>query len=326
MPDLRTAARRAGQLATAAVGEFFDDGAPQRAAAISYYALFSLFPLAILAVAGIGLVVDDQAARDRVVATVLEQLPLREEQGRMEIEALLREVTSQGGAFSAVGAIGLLFAASGVMGSIRHALNAAWDVGDPRPPAKGKLIDILLVAGFGALVTLSFALTLTLRLTDQVTDALGGAGDALDAVIVEVSSLAPVLIAVLTFTVLFRVVPASRPPLRDIWPGVLVAAAGYELAKAGFAFYLENFARYGTVYASLGTAVAFMAFIFVAANIALLGAEAAAEWPAVRDGDHDEDEPQGPLRERAKEKVRSLFVSPGSEPAAADRALDRDNG
>ena len=323
MQRLRTAGRRAGQLAGRAFSEFFEDGCPQRAAAISYYALLSLFPVAILAVAGIGLILDDQAARDRVIGTVLEQLPLRQNAGRREIEDLLREATSQSGAFSVVGALTLLLAASGVMGAIRHALNAAWEVEDPRPPLQGKLLDVLLVVAFGVLVGLSFALTLVLRLTDELAEALGGAGSLLEAVVGRLAGLAPVAVAFATFAILLRLVPAAPTPLRDTWPGVLVATGGYELAKVGFAFYLENFARYGAVYGSLGTAVAFMVFVFVAANVALLGAQAASEWPAVRAGRLDgQDAPSPPLRER----LRGLFVASERPPAAERRPGGRRSG
>lgn len=329
MPDLRRLGRHAVQLTRRAVEEFFEDGCPQRAAAISYYALFSLFPLAILAVAGLGLVVDDAAARERVIQTVLDQLPLQEGEGRREIDSLLQEVTEQGGAFSVVGGLGLLFAASGVMGAIRHALNAAWNVDEPRAPVSGKLLDMVLVLGFGILVAASFVLTLAVRLTDAVTDRLGGIGEVLDAVVEQGARLLPAVLALVTFAVLFRVVPASRPGWRDSWPGVLVAAGGYELAKAGFSFYLDNFARYGTVYASLGTAVAFMAFIFVAANVALLGAEAASEWPSVRDGRIDEqedDEPDAPLGERIRAALRGLFVRPDQAASGAGHDTARPAG
>lgn len=324
MSRLRTAASRTGRLLQRAIGEFFEDGCPQRAAAISYYALLSLFPMAILTVAGIGLFLDDQRARDRVVETVLEQLPLREDAGAADIESLLREITSQGAAFSAVGAFTLLLAASGVIGAIRHALNAAWDVGDPRPPLQGKALDVLLVMGLGLLVLASLASTVALRLSDEVTDVLGGTGDLIDTVIRDAAALLPALLAAITFAVLFAVMPARRPSLRDIWPGVLLATVGYELSKAGFTLYLESFARYGTIYASLGTAVAFMVFVFVAANVMLLGAEAAAEWPAVRDGRIDDDEPDAPLGTRVKRKLKSLVVSQDAAPTPADEALAED--
>jgi membrane protein len=88
---------------------------------------------------------------------------------------------------------------------------------------------------------------------------------------------------------------------------VLVAAIGYELAKWGFTIYLTHFAHYGAVYASLGSVIAFLVFVFVAANIALLGAEMASEWPRVRAGAYD-GQPGPPLYRQLLDVARGLFV------------------
>ena len=63
----------------------------------------------------------------------------------------------------------------------------------------------------------------------------------------------------------------------------VVGSRRVEVAKTAFAFYVANIADYGAVYGSLSTVIAFLFFVFVAANVFLLGAEAASEWPAVRD-------------------------------------------
>src|SRR4051794_24077621 len=76
------AVRRLGQLIEHGVGGFFAHGCTQRAAAISFYALFSIFPLAILCVAVLGLVANDQEPRNQVVQFFLDRLPLTETKGR----------------------------------------------------------------------------------------------------------------------------------------------------------------------------------------------------------------------------------------------------
>jgi hypothetical protein len=91
--------------------------------------------------------------------------------------------------------------------------------------------------------------------------------------------LAPIIISLTIFALLFRLVPARDTHLRDTWPGVVVASAGFEAAKAGFSVYLENFSRYDAIYASLGSVIAFLVFVWVAANVLLLGAEVASEYP-----------------------------------------------
>jgi len=113
---LRDAVVRVRATARRASAGFFADQAPQSAAAISYYALLSLFPLAILMVTAFSLVADDAVARARVIDLVLTNVPLREEQGRRELEELLVSATAESGGFGVAGALGLLFAAGGVMG------------------------------------------------------------------------------------------------------------------------------------------------------------------------------------------------------------------
>jgi membrane protein len=292
--------RRVGQLIEHGVGGFFAHGCTQRAAAISFYALFSIFPLAILCVAVLGLVANDQEARNQVVGFFLDRLPITEDKGRRFLEKAMKTATREGAGFGVLGIATLLFAASNVMGSIRQALNAAFRVEERRPPAQAKLWDLFGVLVFGVLVTASLALTLLDKVVDD-TDS------DLVQTLQQVGRIVPLLLAILVFTALFRFVPAERPRVRDIWPGVLVAAIGYELAKRGFALYLTNFANYGAVYASLGAVIAFLVFTYITAFIALLGAEMAAEWPCVRAGDYD-GPPGPPFHRQVADWIVGLFV------------------
>ena len=314
---------RAGRLAMALFGrgvsEFFDDGCPQRAAAISYYSLLSLFPLAILLVAIFGVVADDSAARERVIEFVLDNVPLREDRGRADLEELLSAVTGASGGFGIFGVAGLLFAASAVMGGVRHALNAAWEVSDPRPALQGKLIDLLLVLAAGVVIAMSLAMTLAVQFAASLGDPFGAPGALAHDAILLAGRLVPALVTFAVCTAVFVLVPAHRNRWRDVWPGVLVAVLGFEAAKIGFSLYLQNAANYGAVYASLGGVVAFLVFVFVAANLLLLGAELASEWAGVRDGPPPT-RSQEPLLRRVRRGLRSLVVRPD----ASHRATDAD--
>lgn len=316
------AASHARETTSRAVGGFFDDHAPQSAAAISYYALFSLFPLAILSVVVFGLVIDDASARARVIDFVLANVPLRENQGRRELQEVLMSVTRGSRGFGLAGALGLVLAASGVMGAIRQALNRAWDVEDTRPLVQAKLVDVLLVIGLGLLIALSFALTLVARLTASLSaeleQALGPVGSGAAQLLLGLGQIVPALVAFAVFATLFSVVPATRTRPRDVWPGAAVAAIGFEAAKTGFAIYLANFADYNAVYASLATVVAFLFFVFVTANVFLLGAEVAVEWPSVRDGVRVPTS-RVPFAERVRRFVTSLFVRRASDAERGDR-------
>jgi membrane protein len=308
----RRGLRRAGALAERGTSEFFADGCPQRAAAISYYAMLSLFPLAILTVAAFGLVVDDEVARARVIGFLLDQLPLRQGQGRLELQRTLQQVTGQAGGFGTAGLIGLVLTSSAVMGAIRQALNAAWDTHDTRPFLQAKAVDIVFVLAFGGLTGLSTVLALAVQVGSALVDDLARSASAVGAIaaaLLRLGRLVPVLLMAGVFAALYRFAPATRTRMRDVWPGVVVATAGFELARTAFGLYLATVANYGTVYASLATVVAFLAFVFVAANVMLLGAEVASEWPGVRsDATANGDASAPPAARRLLEWAKALVV------------------
>ncbi len=282
---LHRAARHAGQLAEHAVRAFFADRATQLAAAISYYALFAIFPIVILAVAGFSLVLGEATARHDVLDFLTRNLPVTQQSGRQDLSDLLGGVTQNTEAFGIVGVLGLLFSASGLMGGLRNAVNTAWQVEDRRPPLHGKLLDVVLVLGIGALIAASLAGSLVTRavqsLSSDVSQALGAGVFGL------ATRALPLAIAFAGFLLLYRVVPATAVRWRDAAVGALVATAGYAATKVGFGAYLNGVADYGAVYGSLGAVVAFVFFVYLNANVFVLGAEVASEWPAVQRGAHD---------------------------------------
>jgi membrane protein len=286
---LPRAGRRTVRLTGATVRGYFDDRGPQLAAGTAYFALFAVFPLTILVVAAFGVVTGDGDARQEVVDFVMRNVPLRDD-GRADLEATLREVTSNAEAFGVVGMAGLVFSASGLMGALRHALSRAFDVEEQRPPLLGKLLDIGLVFAIGLIAGASVGLSVAARLTVEVS--------------AWVSQLAPLVLATIVFALLYRFVPARRVRWRQCLPGALLAGLGYEAIKRGFAFYLDKFATYGAVYGSIAAVIALMFFVFLTASVFIAGAELAAAWPRV-DGAPDPDDDRRPLRRRLRALVRT---------------------
>lgn len=258
--------RRVTALGRRALHEHLEDHGPQLAAAISYHALFSLFPLAILLTAVLGLVLRDDGLRDDLIRSITGELPLDAE-GRRRIADLVEGVAQRQHALGLLGLAGLLWAGSGVMGALRLAMSLAWDA-EPRPFVRGKLFDLAMMLVAGVLALASLGATIALR----IAPSLGSHVDAAAGV------LAPMVLSAVTFTLMYRFLPAAAIRLRDVWPGVLVATAGFEGLKWALAAYLSAFGRYDVVYGSLGAVVALMLFIYLSATIAIFGAEVASEW------------------------------------------------
>jgi membrane protein len=248
------------------------------AAAIAFHLLFSVFPLAIMAVAIIGLFTQSPHARDEVTNAVLQVVPLSGH-GKQRLLGLLGSVSGGTGALGLLGLVGVLWSASGVMAAVRTALNIAWDTDAKRPFFRGKLVDLALIAGAFLATGATLGLTLAENVVRHGTGHLPQPLHSLAPAVVVVGSVA-LLFA--TFAFLYRFVPAVPTRIRGIWPGALTAAAGFEVLQYGFSVYVSFFSHYNRVYGSLGTIVAFMFFVYLAAMVFLFGAEVASEYPRLR--------------------------------------------
>ncbi len=299
---LRHAAARTLALTQSAVADFFAHRGALHAAAIAFFLVLSIFPLAIVGTSIAGFVASDQQARGDVVDFFLSNLPLAAQGGRRDLDQALRSVTDNAGTLGVIGLLGILISASAVIGAVRNSLNVVWEVETPRPPLVGKLFDLLLAAAAGLLVAASLAATL---LRGALGEA-GAVGEAVAAFLNATSVLVPILLAASLFTVVLRVIPAAHTPFRDIWPGIIVATAGYELTKEGFAAYVDHLGRYDVVYGSLGAVIVFMVFVYLASIAFLIGAEFAASWPKVRDR-QPIGNGQQPVRDQITGYLRSLI-------------------
>lgn len=262
-----------------------EDHCTQLAASISYYVLFSMFPLAILVVSIAGVVLTDEALRERTIASLLELLPVSFGAGREQLEEVIEPISQGRSAVGLVAVLGLIWSASGMMASLRYALDQVWDLSFRRPFLSGKAFDIMLVAGVGALIVTSVAMTLLLQLlrhvSEDVADDLGFLGQsthiALDALIL----VLPAVLPFITFMVVYVVVPSIRVRPRDALPGALLATLLFEILKNSFTIYLRDFASFDAVYGTLGALIALIFFVFLSSLSMLIGAEVAAHWPRV---------------------------------------------
>ncbi len=273
--------RQAAVLLRRAFGGYRADHCQQMAAAISFHVLFAVFPLAIAAVAIIGLVTHDPHARDAVLTAVLKAVPLSAH-GKQQLQQLLTSVSGGVAALGLLGLLGAAWSASGLMTAIRTALNMAWHSSQQRPFLHGKAVDLALVVGAflvtGATLGLTLAASIARHLPGPLQSLAPLAGAAASAGVY----LASAALLFATFGFLYRFVPAAPTRIRGIWPGALAAAAGFETLQYGFSAYIAHFAHYNKVYGSLGAVIAFLSFIYLASMIFLFGAEIASEYPRLR--------------------------------------------
>ncbi len=251
---------------------YFHDACHIFAAAIAYYAIFSLIPLAIITIALLGLLVPEQQVVDFVYAMA----PVEESE---ELSSALTEVVSLTANLSlpilVVGIVALGWSASGVFSAIRQGLNAASHYKTRQSFFRGKLIDIALIPAFGALLFAGLMLNgFTQFVLDRSTEwALIGATD--EALRGLNSYAIAVTLSFVFFLLMYRLVPSSRPGWKEAAVSALCATVLFELVRllAATVLGFMPWTRATALYAGLATALAVLYVMRILGSIILVGAE-----------------------------------------------------
>ena len=261
-----------------AVKEFRADNCTYLSAAISYYILLSLFPLALAAITILGYFSRSQDIGARVSQAIVDVLP---GSGLVLSEAI--QGVSQGwGATGAIAIIGLLWSGMGFFGVVRKSLNTAWGIKQPRPFLHERLMEFVMMLGLGALLIISFGLTAASKVIQTAKISVFGHvlsnGIFWDAMVI----LTSVAITFVVFLLLYKFVPNTRVRWRHVWGGALIAAALIEIAKNVFVWFVGHFATYDLVYGSLSTIIALMVWSYISAMILLFCAKLISAFTKMR--------------------------------------------
>jgi membrane protein len=267
--------RRAWRAGRAAAKAYGRHACPQLAAGIAYRVLFSLVPFFALLVSVLDLLLPSDA-RQRIVDWLYGALP-----GTDVEQAVDRSIAAPGAAAPLVGLVavaGLLWAASGMMASIRTAFRVIWEE-QGLSYARGKLRDLALVGLAAVLIFVAFGASLVSQIVARVGGdlsgavGLGGGGTVVGAATEAGATLA---VSFLAFLTLYVVVPPLHVPFADAWPSAALATLAFALLTEGFSLYLARFADLNAVYGPLGAVFAFLLLVYLSAGILLFGAELAA--------------------------------------------------
>jgi len=251
---------------------FMADKAMRLAAALAFYAIFSLAPMLVIAISVAGFVFGDAAAMGVVQKELTASIG---EAGAEVVERMLLNAQKTGSGWMAFVGFGLLFfTASGVFAQLKDALNTIWQIRlKPGHGIKGMLKDRLLavamVLSLGAvLFLLLLASTLLSILNRLIADWLhlpSGFWTMLN-------SLISFAMVVLLFAVIFKVLPDAKLRWRHVWVGASLTALLFTIGKGVLALYL-NRPETASVFGAAGALVVVMLWIYYSAIILLFGAE-----------------------------------------------------
>lgn len=291
---------------------FASDNCTQQAAAITYYVLFALVPLTIVVIAVLGAFLDSDDVTENIVDWVLEIVPLSDFEGRASVTEVVTSIQNLSRTFAIFGLFLAIWGSLAVFAAIRRALNNVWGIEEERPWIQAKFVDLVQVGVVSAVLLGSIVLTGLIRAARNVSgDYLGPL--ARGSTLWEVpTALLPAAMTFVAFTLLYRIVPASRPDWRNVLPGAAVAALLFEALKLSFAIYITNFNQYDVVYGSLGGLMLFLFYMFLGSNILLLGAELVETLDRFHAGAFEHEinppEPLPPVPVRMYRAFRGLFV------------------
>ena len=290
--------------------EFSEDNLTDSAAALTYYAVLSIFPALIAMISIVGLVGDPQTVTTSLLDIIGSIGPASAaETFRGPIEGLANR-GGTAGILLIVGIVGALWTASGYVGAFIRASNVIYEVEEGRSFILLRPLQMLVTL---VLVVLLALVLVALVLTGPIAGAVGSAV-GLSGTAVTVWSIAkwPVLFLVVVFmiTLLYYAVPnAKLGGLKSILPGAALAIVVWLLASAGFAFYVANFGSYNETYGALGGVIVFLVWLWITNVAILLGAEVNAERERSRQ-----------LEEGTPEAERELQLDERSEPKARKRS------
>jgi membrane protein len=260
------------------VSEFMDDDCMDSAAALTYYAVLSMFPGLIVLVALLGLLGQGESTINGLVSIVRDLGPTTAvDTFRGPIEQVVRSQGTAGAALG-FGALAALWSASGYIGAFGRAANRIYEVEEGRPFWKLRPLQLLLTLVTVVLVAVvALALVVTGPLAQAVGDAIG-LGDL--AVTLWNVLKWPALAAIVSFIIalLYYATPnVKQPKFRWLSMGAVVALVVWVVASVGFGFYVANFGSYDKTYGALAGVVVFLLWLWIT-NVALLfGAEFDAE-------------------------------------------------
>ena len=261
--------------------ELGDDHSIDLAASIAYYAILSLFPLAISLVSLFSFVLEADTVEAEVQRFFHTYLP--GSQGILE--ANVDAVQNIRGVLGLLSLLGLVWSGSLLFGAITRTVNRAWDIEQDRPFYIDKPRQILMALCVAPFFLLSLILTSGLQfIAGEEIPVLGRLAFLEHNGINALARPVPFLFTFVIFLFIYKFVPMTRTYWRYIWPGALVAALLFEAAKSFFIFYLEHYAVYERIYGTLASVIALLAWAYVSGFIVVIGAEISSEYYRLRIG------------------------------------------
>lgn len=299
--DLAKNPRAILELLKQTLDEWLDDRGFTRAASLSYYTVFSIAPLLLIAVALAGIVF----GREAVSGQLHQELQaLVGESGAATVQELMKSAVNTGGGFFATAAgIGLaVVGATGAFVELQDTLNDMWGVDKDKSSG---------VIGFLRARVLSLAMVLVIAFLLLVSLVVSTALSALGAysaqvlpgwhlVLQVVNFVFSFAVITFLFAMIYKVLPNTEVAWKNVWLGAALTSAMFAVGKLLIGLYLGR-SSVSSSYGAAGSFAVLLIWVNYSSIILYFGAELTQVLSRAREGLA----PLAPVKQAGKEPSTS---------------------
>lgn len=262
----------------------FSKYGPHEAAALSYYALFSFFPLVLLAIVLSASILGSAAASNQISDILSFFFP-------GETASILQDgvtaAADQRGSVSVSALIVLAWSSANLFGNLEKVLSAAFGLQISRRFYQRRIIGLIMIATLIVFLVASLLTNLLFGLLDLLFL------NSFNTWLRLASLFVPTAFNAAIFAMLYGFLTPVRLRWDAILPAALAGGFAFEFAKLGFVWYISSLANITFIYGSVATVVAFMLWAFLIFCLIIIGAEicrAINDWMEATSPAPDEDE------------------------------------
>jgi membrane protein len=257
--------------------EVSEDDVSERAAALSYYFLFALFPALLFLTALLGFL-PVSGLQERLMAYMREVLPT---DAASTLERTVTEVLrGRRTGLVSLGLLVTLWASSNGMMSLMTTMNVVYDVTERRPWWTRRLLAIVLTLAFAVFIVAALVLLVFGPPIGAIVAGWFGLGALFTRIWNILNVPLAIACALLGIELVYYLAPAGERQWRWITPGATGALVAWLAMSFGLRVYVGHIANYSATYGSIGGVILLMFWLYLSSVVFLVGAEIDSEIEA----------------------------------------------
>lgn len=256
-------------------GKFIVDKGPKLGASLSFYTIFSLAPLMIIAISLAGFIFGEEAARGQLFYQIRDLIG---DDGAQVLQTALKntQYSWEGIVTVIISLVTMLIGSTVVFVELQESLDMIWKV-KPKPGyniIKGIIKDRL--KSFAVVVATGFLLLVSLLVNALISGLNNFVSEQFFTIPIGTLNLAnnflSFIVIFILFMMIFKFLPDVNIEWRHVWVGALVTALFFVIGKYLIGIYLGN-SSLSSTYGAFGSLVVFLLWVYYSAQILFLGAE-----------------------------------------------------